>query len=283
MISLQVLRQENESARFDRQRADDARTTISQDAIHGLQVELTKRLRGEVRFDAGTRALYATDGSNYRQAPIGVVIPCDKDDVLATVETARQFDAPILGRGCGTSLAGQCCNVAVVMDFSKYMNRVLQIDEEARIGKVEPGCVLDDLRHKAMEHGLNFAPDPSTHSHCTLGGMLGNDSCGSHSLLAAKHGRSLRTADNTEELEILTYDGLQMRVGPTSDEDLKQIIRAGGPRGELYQKLLVFRDRFADEIRQRIPTLMPWAGFTPGHVWRRGLPASPTWLARRQG
>src|SRR4051812_6124419 len=175
--------------------------------VEALERALRVRLEGEVRFDAGSRALYATDGSNYRQAPIGVVVPRDKDDVIATVEAARKFGAPILGRGCGTSLAGQCCNVAVVLDFTKYMNRVLEIDTERRVGVVEPGCVLDNLRETARRHGLTFAPDPSTHSHCALGGMLGNDSCGSHSLLGAKYGRGLRTADNTEELEVLTYGG----------------------------------------------------------------------------
>ena len=213
MISLTVLREQNESKRFDRQQGDDSRTALPVEAAQELAAELGRRLRGEVRFDAGSRALYATDGSNYRMAPIGVVIPRDKDDVIATVETARRFGAPILGRGCGTSLAGQCCNVAVVMDFSKYMNRVLNIHADHQLGTVEPGCVLDNLRNAAIQQGLNFAPDPATHSHCTLGGMLGNDSCGSHSLLAAKHGRGLRTADNTQELEILTYEGLRLRVG----------------------------------------------------------------------
>jgi FAD/FMN-containing dehydrogenase/Fe-S oxidoreductase len=257
MISLPVLRAQNESARFERQRVDDSRTALSDEAAREMAALLARRVRGEVRFDAGSRALYATDGSNYRQVPIGVVIPRDADDVAATVEVARHFGAPILGRGCGTSLGGQCCNVAVLMDFSRYMNRVLRIDAGARLGTVQPGCVLDTLRHTAMRQGLNFGPDPATHSHCTLGGMLGNDSCGSHSLLSAKNGLGLRTADNTHELEVLTYEGLRLRVGPTSPEQLEQIIRAGGPRGELYRKLRDFRDRYADEIRKQFkPTAL---------------------------
>jgi FAD/FMN-containing dehydrogenase len=255
MISLTVLRQESESGRFERQRGDDSRTALPAEAARELEAVLRRRVRGEVRFDAGSRALYATDGSNYRQVPIGVVVTRDKDDVVATVSEARRFGAPVLSRGCGTSLAGQCCNVAVVMDFSKYMNRVIRMNEERRLGTVEPGCVLDSLRDAARGHGLNFAPDPATHSHCTLGGMLGNDSCGSHSLLAAKHGRGLRTADNTEELEVLTYEGLRLRVGPTSEDELERIIQAGGPRGELYGKLRDFRDRYADEVRTRFPKL----------------------------
>jgi FAD/FMN-containing dehydrogenase/Fe-S oxidoreductase len=220
-----------------------------------LAARLSPRIDGEVRFDAGSRALYATDGSNYRQVPIGVVIPRSKDDVEAAVTTCREFGAPILGRGCGTSLAGQCRNVAVVMDFSKYMNRVLGIDAQQKLGTVEPGCVLDDLRHAASRHGLMYGPDPATHSHCTLGGMLGNDSCGSHSLLAAKHGRGLRTADNTHEMELLTYEGVRMRVGSTPPEELARIIQSGGRRGQIYSQLKDFVDRYGDAIRQGFPKL----------------------------
>jgi len=184
----------------------------------GLARALSDRVRGEVRFDEGSRALYATDGSNYRQVPIGVVLPRDLDDVVHTVAAAREFGAPVLSRGGGTSLAGQCCNVAVVMDFSRYMHRVLEIDPARRLARVEPGCVLDDLRHAAEAHGLTFGPDPATHTHCTLGGMLGNNSCGAHSLLCAKHGIGLRTSDNTERLTVLTYDGLGLEVGPVSEK-----------------------------------------------------------------
>ncbi len=115
--------------------------------------------------------------------------------------------------------------------------------------------MLDDLRDTAKKQGLTFGPDPATHTHSTLGGMLGNDSCGSHSLLCAKHGLGLRTADNTHELEVLTYDGLRLRVGATPPDELERIIRAGGPRGELYAKLKAFRDKYADEIRRRIPKI----------------------------
>lgn len=117
-----------------------------------LKVELRERLRGEVRFDDATRGMYATDASNYRQVPIGVVVPRDAADAIATVKTCRTFGAPILARGGGTSLAGQCCNVAVVMNMSKYMNRILEIDYEKRFAWVEPGCNLDTLRDKVMDY-----------------------------------------------------------------------------------------------------------------------------------
>src|SRR5438270_420251 len=123
----------------------------------GLAEVLRSRLRGEVRFDDGSRALYATDGSNYRQVPIGVVIPRDVDDVEATVAACRQFGAPILGRGGGTSLTGSCCNVAVVIDMSKYMNKVLEIDPDRKIARVQPGCILDTMRRQAEQHHLTFA------------------------------------------------------------------------------------------------------------------------------
>jgi FAD/FMN-containing dehydrogenase/Fe-S oxidoreductase len=220
-----------------------------------LAADLTHALRGEVRFDAGSRALYATDGSNYRQPPIGVVIPRDIADVERTVEICRRYDVPIFGRGGGTSLAGQCCNAAVCIDMSKYMNRVLEIDAERRLGRVEPGTILDDLRHRAVQVGLTFGPDPATHDHCTLGGMAGNDSCGVHSVMSANAGLGARTADNVESLEILTYDGLRMRVGPTSPQELDQIIRAGGRRGEIYAALKDLRDRYAEAIRTGFPKL----------------------------
>src|ERR1700720_783914 len=173
----------------------------------GLAEALCARVRGDVRFDNGSRALYSTDGSNYRQVPIGVVLPRDAEGVLATISVCREFGAPLLCRGGGTSLAGQCCNVAVILDFSKYMARILEIDPPRRIARVQPGVVLDTLRAAAEKHHLTFAPDPATHDRCTLGGMIGNNSCGVHSVMAGK------TDDNIEALEILTYDGVRLKVG----------------------------------------------------------------------
>ena len=220
-----------------------------------LPEKLRSQVRGEVRFDDGSRALYATDGSNYRQTPIGVVIPKSVDDVVATVAIAREYGAPITGRGCGTSLAGQCCNTSIIIDMSKYLNRVLEIDPAKKLGRVQPGTILDDLRHAAQKYQLTFGPDPATHSHCTLGGMMGNNSCGIHSVMAAFAGTGARTSDNVHELEILTYDGERVRVGPTSEEELEQIVRQGGPRGEIYRKLRDLRDKYAPLIRQKFPDI----------------------------
>ena len=214
-----------------------------------LAASLRRHLRGEVRFDKGSRALYATDGSSYRQVPIGVVVPRDLDDVIATVALAREFGAPILCRGGGTSLAGQCCNVAVVIDMSKYLDGILQVDPVRRLARVQPGVVLDHLRNAAERHHLTFGPDPATHDRCTLGGMIGNNSCGVHSIMAGK------TDDNVEELEVLTYDGLRMRVGQTSTELLEQIIREGGRRGQIYAGLKALAAKYGELIRQRYPNI----------------------------
>jgi FAD/FMN-containing dehydrogenase/Fe-S oxidoreductase len=212
-----------------------------------LEHELARTVRGEVRFDRGARALYATDGSNYRQIPIGLVIPRDAEDVCAAVAACRKFDAPLLPRGAGTSLAGQCCNVAVVLDFTKYMNAILELNTDERFARVQPGVVLDTLRNRAEAHHLTFGPDPSTHSRCTLGGMIGNNSCGTHSLLAGK------TVDNIDELRILLYDGTEMRVGRTTDAELDAIVGRGERRGQIYASLRAIRDRYAGLIRSRFP------------------------------
>ena len=211
-----------------------------------LAQALTREVRGEVRFDRGSRALYATDGSNYRQIPIGLVVPRDADDVVAAVAVCRKYGAPVLPRGAGTSLAGQCCNVAVVFDFTKYMNRILEIDPIGRRARVQPGVVLDSLRNAAEAHGLTFGPDPSTHSRCTLGGMIGNNSCGTHSLLAGK------TVDNVDELHILLYDGTRLTVGAGT---IELIAGEKDRAGEISSRLTALRDQYGARIRERFPRI----------------------------
>jgi FAD/FMN-containing dehydrogenase/Fe-S oxidoreductase len=217
--------------------------------------ELEHVVEGEVRFDSGSRALYAHDLSIYRQVPIGVVVPRTVDDVVATVEACRAHGAPILPRGGGTSLVGQCTNVAVVVDCSKYLNRILELDPERKLAVVEPGVVCDQLRDAAKPHGLTFGPDPATHAWCTLGGMIGNNSCGVHSVLTELYGQGPRTSDQVEELEVLTYDGERLSVGPTPDEELERIVAAGGRRGEIYARLREIRDRYGGLVRERFPDI----------------------------
>ncbi|RQQ57859.1 FAD-binding oxidoreductase [Burkholderia stagnalis] len=222
---------------------------VGQELLDTLAADLRTAVRGEVRFDAGSKALYASDASNYRQVPLGVVVPADAEDLVAALGVCRRFDVPFLTRGGGTSQNGQCVNVAVVADTSKYFNRVVSVDPDAKTAVVEPGVVCDVLRDAAEAHGLTFAPDPATHSRCTLGGMIANNSCGAHSVMAGK------TVENVEALEILTYDGARFWVGPTPEPELDAIIAAGGRRGEIYHRLRDLRDRYADRIRNEFPQI----------------------------
>ena len=217
--------------------------------MQALERDLRRHVRGEVRFDQGSKALYAADASNYRQVPLAVVVPADLDDLLATLAACRRNDVPFLARGGGTSQNGQCVNVAVVADASKYVNRVVSVDPVARVAIVEPGVVCDTLRDAAEQHGLTFAPDPATHSRCTLGGMIANNSCGAHSVMAGK------TVENVEALEIATFDGARFWVGPTSDGELERIIAAGGRQGEIYAALKQLRDTYAAQIRAKFPQI----------------------------
>jgi FAD/FMN-containing dehydrogenase/Fe-S oxidoreductase len=223
--------------------------TLERRETRSLERGLRERVVGEVRFDEGSRALYATDGSNYRQVPIGVVIPRAEEDVAAAVEVCREHDVPILGRGGGTSLAGQCCNVAVVLDVSKHLHRILEIDADRRVARVQPGVVLDPLNEAAGEHRLMFAPDPSTHRQCTIGGMIGNNSCGVHSVMAGK------VEENVESMTVLTYRGLELEVSATSEGEFDAIVGAGGERAAIYSRLKDLIDRHRDLVHERYPDI----------------------------
>jgi FAD/FMN-containing dehydrogenase/Fe-S oxidoreductase len=218
-------------------------------AADDLEQALRQKIRGEVRFDDTSRALYATDASNYRHIPIGLVIPLDEADVIATVEICRHFNAPILSRGGGTSLAGQGCNFAVILDFSKYMNKMGPVDPVTRTVHVQPGIVLDRVREAAEKFALTYAPDPATHSRCTIGGMIGNNSCGIHALMGGK------TVDNIHSLDILLYDGTRLTVGSTSDREIAQHIQSGGRIGGIYSSLKILRDTYGNLVRQKFPNI----------------------------
>jgi FAD/FMN-containing dehydrogenase/Fe-S oxidoreductase len=217
--------------------------------VRRLEASLRRAVRGEVRFDPGTRGAYATDASNFRQVPLGVVLPADVDDVAAAVAACREHGAPVTHRGGGTSLAGEACNVAVVVDTSRRVDAILDVDPRARTARVEPGVVLDSLRAAAAPYGLTFGPDPATHNRCTLGGMIGNNSCGAHSMLAG------RTSDNVATLDVLLYDGTRLTVGPTPPDELDRIVAAGGRQGQLYGDLAGLADTYADAVRARFPRI----------------------------
>ena len=214
-----------------------------------LEARLKSTLRGDVLFDLGSRALYAADASNYRQMPVGVITPRDAADVEAALAACRATGAAVLPRGAGTSLAGQCANVAVVFDYSRYMRELMSIDPEAKLAIVQPGIVLDRVREAAEVYHLTYAPDPATHSRCTLGGMIGNNSCGVHGLLGGK------TVDNVERMDIMLYDGTRMTVGRTSEEEIRALISSGGRVGEIYARLVQLRDRYAGLIREKFPRI----------------------------
>jgi FAD/FMN-containing dehydrogenase/Fe-S oxidoreductase len=236
-------------------RATNGRTaTLELDVAH-LKRRLEETVAGEVRFDAGAKGLYATDASNYRQIPIGVVIPKTVDDVVAAHRACHEFGAPIVARGCGTSLSGETVNYAVVIDFSKYLHAIGETDAERRTITCQPGAINEHVNLKTGEHDLVFGPDPSTHSRCTVGGNLGNNSCGIHSVQSQIYGPGPRTADNVCELEIVTYDGERLTVGVGEEARLEEIIAGGGRKGEIYAKLRDLRDRYAAAIRAGYPSV----------------------------
>ncbi len=216
-----------------------------------LARELAAVLRGEVRFGAAERTVYSHDASNYRHLPLGVVKPADPDDVRTALALCRRYGVPVVARGAGTSIGGQAIGPgAMVLDFRRHLGSVLEIDPQARTARVQPGTVLDDLQRAARPYGLCFGPDPSTHSRCTIGGMIGNDSCGAHSLAWG------RTADNVEQLELLLADGTELTVGGRLTGAERAALReAPGRVGELHTRLQEFTDRNLAVIRQGMPQL----------------------------
>lgn len=217
----------------------------------GLERALTAALRGEVRFDTAERAVYGHDASNYRHVPRGVVKPADLDDVRAAVALCREFGVPVVPRGSGTSIGGQAIGPgAVVLDFRRRLGRVLSVDPDARTARVEPGTVLDDLQRAARPHGLRFGPDPSTHSRCTLGGMIGNNACGSHSVAWG------RTSDNVHALDVLLADGTEFTAGGPLDAAARAALRKlPGREGALHRALQDLAGAHLAVLRQAMPAL----------------------------
>ena len=217
--------------------------------LRALQRDLRKAVRGEVHFDDSYRAMYSTDASNYRQIPLAVVLPKDAHDAQQAMRVCYEHGAPVTPRGGGTSLTGASCNAAVIFDYSKFMNHILRIDVQNRCAVVEPGVVLDDLRHAAEKHGLTFGPAPSTHNRCNIGGMFGNNACG----IPAEF--SGRMEENVHEVEVLLHDGTRMRVGSNTEAEIDETVRKGGRKGEILEKLRQIRDNYGHLVRERFPDI----------------------------
>ena len=218
-------------------------------SLNAIRDELERSIEGDVLFDAASRALYSTDASNYRRVPLGVVNPRHEGDVERTLQLARENRLPILPRGAGTALAGQTANTAIVLDFSRYMNRVVTINPEHSIASVEPGLVQSHLDAALAPYGLFFAPDPATKDRCTLGGMIGNNSCGAHS---AAYGK---TVDNVVSLDAMLYDGTRIALGAGGEGEYAAAIAAGGHLAEVYRKARTLIDTYGPLVRERYPQI----------------------------
>ncbi|MGW7270405.1 FAD-binding and (Fe-S)-binding domain-containing protein [Streptomyces sp. NPDC054864] len=175
--------------------------------LGGVEEQLRAVVRGEVDFSVTARALNTMDASNYRRVPLGVLAPRDADDVTAALAVCRERGVPVVARGAGTSIAGQATGTGLVLDFTRHMNRIVSLDPESRTAVVQPGVICDAVRGAAGEYGLTFGPDPSTHNRCTLGGMIGNNSCGSHSVAWGT------TADNVASLSVVSGAGDRLALG----------------------------------------------------------------------
>jgi FAD/FMN-containing dehydrogenase/Fe-S oxidoreductase len=250
-----------------------------------LAEELRRRVSGEVRFDKMSRLLYSTDASIYQIEPVGVVIPKTVEDVLAVVEAANRYGVPVLPRGGGTSLAGQTVGRAIVVDFSKYLRNVIEVNAEEQWVRAQPGIILDELNQQLQPHGLLFTPDPSTSNRGNIGGAIGNNSCGAHSILWGK------TSDNVHELSVILSDGTQAKFGALTPAELEAKTRLDGLEGHIYGELAAIGREERDEVIARFPKIMRRVGgynldeladprpLTPG-PWSSGNGARGLHMAR---
>lgn len=223
--------------------------------VAGLERALRAELSGQVGFDDQWLAMYANDASNFRQPPLGVVVPRTLDDIVAAHRICARFGAPIVNRGGGTSLSGETVNYAVVIDSSKYLTQIGELDPDQRTVVCQPGVINEQLNRHTGHAGLVFGPDPSSHSRCTIGGNVGNNSCGVHSVQAQLYGPGPRTSDNVRALEVVTYDGERFWVGVGEEDQLDDIIAAGGAKGRIYAQLRDLRDKYLADIRTGFPSV----------------------------
>src|SRR5262245_43024810 len=215
-----------------------------------LARHLRKHVAGEVRFDPTARKLYSTDASIYQVEPAGVVIPRTPEDVIATVQVAGEMRVPITARGGGTSLSGQAIGPGIVLDCSKYLDAILDVDPAARVARVQPGVVLDAFNRALAPHGLQFGPDVSTASRANLGGMIGNNSAGSRSIV---HGK---TIDHVQSLRVVLADGSSATFGPLTPEEWERKATGRSLESAVYRQVLEVVRRQRDEIPRRFPRIL---------------------------
>ena len=224
-------------------------TQISESNIRQLTEELNQQVSGEVRFDKMSRTLWSTDASIYQIEPVGVVLPKSTEDVIAVLETAKNYGVSVLPRGGGTSLAGQTVGESIVIDFSRYMRKVTEINAEEGWVKTQPGIILDELNKILSPHGVLFSPDPSTSNRGNVGGALGNNSCGAHSVMWGK------TVDNVYDLDVILSDGSQASFGQLTGDALEAKMRMDGLEGEIYRRLFSIGENNREEILKRYPKI----------------------------
>lgn len=215
-----------------------------------LEADLQRHVNGEVRFDAYSRALYSTDASIYQINPIGLVVPLDASDVAAAVEICARNSVPILPRGGGTSLSGQTVNRAVVLDFTKYMNQVVEINPEENFVRAQPGITLDELNRQVHPYGLHFPPDPTTSNRATVGGAIGNNSCGAHSIMYGK------TSDHVKGISVILSDGSATNLQPAGHSFLNSVLKKDDLEGRLYRDIPRIAQEQSGEIERRFPKIM---------------------------
>lgn len=236
-----------------------------------LATALRGRIDGEVRVDPGTLGLYTMDASNYRHVPLGVILPRTVADITETVGACRELGVPFVSRGGGTSIGGNAIGPGVVLDTSRYLGGVHELDPDARVARVAPGTVLDELQEHARPYGLRYGPDPSTHSRCTIGGMIGNNSCGSHSVAWG------RTADTVRDMDVLLADGTQLTVGKTTPEQARALADGTGTEARIYRQLRSLVDENLALLRTELTT---WPRRVSGYGLEHLLPENGFNLAR---
>ncbi len=229
-------------------------TTASRSTRSQLAEELNRAVAGEVRFDRYSRQLYATDASIYKMTPLGVVLPHDANDVSAVIETCNNAGVSVLPRGGGTGLSGQTVNRGVVIDFSKYMHDVLEINAEEGWVHTQPGITIDELNRQVTHTGKYFTPDPSTSSRANIGGAMGNNSCGSHSIIYGK------TVDQVHQMSVILSDGSPATFEALTTSQLEGKMGLSSLEGQIYRNVPTIADTAAPEVDRRFPKILRRVG-----------------------